>query len=146
MPLKPLFHKQETRSSCVPACRRMVLGSCGIDIAERARRTRCDCTPYGTDALMAVDVARALGFVKTAKYTLSLTELQTVVTDGHCPIVFVDLNPIDGLDAIHAMVVADMSGQEVVVLDPLQGERRLPVYVFTAAWARRHNLALLVVR
>jgi hypothetical protein len=95
---------------------------------------------------MAVEAARALGFVKTAKYTLSLAELQTVVTDGHYPIVFVDLHPIDGLDAIHAMVVTDVSGQEVVVLGPLQGERRLPAYFFTAAWARRHNLALLVVQ
>lgn len=121
MPLKPPFHKQETRYSCVPACLRMVLGSFGVDISESELRTRCDCTPYGTEALMAVDAARALGFVKTAKYTLSLAELQTVVTDGHYPIVFVDLNPIAGLDAIHAMVVADVSGQEVVVLDPLQG-------------------------
>ena len=146
MPLKPPFHKQETLYSCVPACLRMVLGSFGVDISESELRTRCDCTPYGTDALMAVDAARALGLVKTAKYTLSFAELQTVVTDGPYPIVFVDLNPIDGLDAIHAMVVADVSEQEVVVLDPLQGERRLPVYVFTAAWARRHNLALLVVQ
>ena len=124
----------------------MVLGSFGVDISERALRTRCDCTPYGTDALMAVDAARALGFVKTAKYTLSLEELKTAVRDGHYPIAFVDLNPIDGLDAIHAMVVVEVSEQEVVVLDPLQGERRFPVYVFTAAWARRHHLAILVVR
>ena len=75
----------------------MVLGSFGVDISESALRTRCDCTPYGTDALMAVDAARALGFVKTAKYTLSLAELKTVVAGGHYPIVFVDLNPIDGL-------------------------------------------------
>jgi ABC-type bacteriocin/lantibiotic exporter with double-glycine peptidase domain len=109
MPLKPPFHKQETRYSCVPACLRMVLGSCGVDISESALRTRCDCTPYGTDALMAVDAARALGCVKTAKYTLALEELQTVVTGGHYPIVFVDLHPIDGLDAIHAMVVVDAS-------------------------------------
>ena len=85
MPLKPPFHKQETRYSCVPACLRMVLGSFGVDISESELRTRCDCTPYGTDALMAVDAARALGFVKTAKYTLSLEELKTVVTAGPCP-------------------------------------------------------------
>ena len=124
----------------------MVFGSTGVDISENELNARCDCTPYGTDALMAVDAVRALEFVKTANYTLSLAELRTVVTDGHCPIVFVDLNPIDGLDAIHAMVVVEVSEQEVVVLDPLQGERRFPVYVFTAAWARRHNLALLVMR
>jgi ABC-type bacteriocin/lantibiotic exporter with double-glycine peptidase domain len=124
----------------------MVLGSFGVNISESELRTRCDCTPYGTDALMAVDAVRALGFVRTAQYTLSLAELRTVVTSGHSPIVFVDLNPIDGIDAIHAMVVVDVSEQESVVLDPLQGERRFPLYVFTAAWARRHNLAILVVR
>ena len=146
MPLKPPFHKQETLYSCVPACLRMVLSSFGVDLSENALRTRCDCTPYGTDALMAVDAARVLGFVKTAKYTFSLEELKTVVRDGYYPIVFVDLNPLDGLDAIHAMVIVDVSEQEVVVLDPLQGERHFPVYVFTAAWARRHNLAILVAR
>jgi ABC-type bacteriocin/lantibiotic exporter with double-glycine peptidase domain len=111
----------------------MVLGSFGVDLSESALRSRCDCTPYGTDALMAVDAACVLGFVKTAKYTFSLEELKTVVREGHCPIVFVDLNPLDRLDAIHAMVVVDVSEQEVVVLDPLQGKRRFPVYVFTAA-------------
>ena len=95
---------------------------------------------------MAVDAARALGFVKTTKYTLTLEERKTVVMDGHYPIVFVDLHPIDGLYAIHAMVAVDMSEQDVVVLDPLQGERQLPIYVITAAWAGRHNLAMLVVR
>ncbi len=99
----------------------------------------------GADARGGTD-CRTRGFVKTVKYTLSLAELRTVVTNGHCPIVFVDLHPIDGLDAIHAMVVVDVNEQEIVVLDPLQGEHRLPVYVFTPAWARRHNLALLVVR
>jgi len=93
-----------------------------------------------------LSTARALGFVKTAKDTLSLEELKIVVRDGHYPIVFVELNPLDGLDAIHAIVVVEVSEQEVMVLDPLQGERRFPVYVFTAAWARRHNLAILVGR
>jgi ABC-type bacteriocin/lantibiotic exporter with double-glycine peptidase domain len=85
MPLKPPFHKQETRYSCVPACLRMMLGSFGVDISENALCIRCDCTPYGTNALIAVDAARALGFVKTAKYTLSLEELKTVVRDGQLP-------------------------------------------------------------
>ena len=39
----------------------MVLGSFGVDISESELCTRCDCTPYGTNALMAVDAARALG-------------------------------------------------------------------------------------
>ena len=65
MPLKPPFHKQETRYSCVPACLRMVLGSFGVDLSESALRVHCDCMPYGTDALMAVDAARALAWIPT---------------------------------------------------------------------------------
>ena len=82
------------------------MGSFGLNLSESELRTRCDCTPlYGTDALMAVDAIRALGFPGTAKYTLWFDELKTLVIDGHYPIACVDLNPIDGVDDIHAMVV-----------------------------------------
>jgi hypothetical protein len=93
---------------------------------------------------MAVEAARALGFDGSAKHTLSLDELKALVGDGHCPIIFVDLNPIDGIDDIHALVIVGLGEQEITVLDPLQGERRLPLYVFAVAWARRHNLAILI--
>lgn len=76
-------------------------------------RERCDCTAYGTDALLAVDAARQLGFPGTAKYTLTLEELRTVVTDGQHPIVFVDLSPIDGAEDIHTLVVVAVSQYEV---------------------------------
>src|SRR5438132_7346831 len=105
MPSKPPFHKQETRTSCVPACLRMVLGGFGVEVEERELRARCDYTLSGTDALKAVDAARQLGFAGTAKYTLSLEELRTLVADGHHPILFVDLRPIDGLRDIHALVI-----------------------------------------
>ncbi len=145
MPSKPPFHKQETRYSCVPACLRMVLGSFGLDVSESELRARCDTTPlYGTDALLAVDVVRALGFARTAKYTLTFDELKTLVTDGHYPIAFVDLNPIDGVDDIHSLVIIGIGPEEVTVLDPLQGERSIPGYVFTAGWVRRHSLVILV--
>jgi ABC-type bacteriocin/lantibiotic exporter with double-glycine peptidase domain len=52
------FHKQETIYSCVPACLRMVLSSFGLEISETELRDRCDCNPFGTDALKAVDMAR----------------------------------------------------------------------------------------
>src|SRR5437867_1386166 len=105
MPSKPPFYKQETPDSCVPACLRMVLGSFGLSIAESELRSRCDCTPYfGTNALMVVDIARQFGFAGTAKHTMTLQELHMVLTDGHHPIVFVDLSPIDGIQNVHAMV------------------------------------------
>jgi ABC-type bacteriocin/lantibiotic exporter with double-glycine peptidase domain len=143
---KPPFHKQETRYSCVSACLRMVFGSFGVDIAEDELRERCDCTPYGTDALKAVDAARQFGFAGTAKHTLTLEELRTVVTEGQHPIVFVDLTPIEGTEAIHTLVVCAVSQYEVSVLDPLKGERLLPLQAFSTAWALRHNLAIIVER
>lgn len=146
MPSKPQFHKQETRYSCVPACLRMVLGSFGVDIPEADLRRRCDCTPYGTDALMVVDVARQLGFARTAKHTIEIDELRAVLTDGHRPIVFVDLGPIDGIEDVHAVVVVSASQHQIIVLDPLKGERSLLLQAFTTAWAMRHNLAIIVER
>jgi ABC-type bacteriocin/lantibiotic exporter with double-glycine peptidase domain len=125
----------------------MVLGSFGVDIAEKPLREQCDCTPYsGADALVVVDVARQLGFAATAKHTLTLEELRAVVTDGHHPIVFVDLGPIDGIEDVHAVVVLGASQDHVVVLDPLKGERSLPIQAFNTAWSMRHNLAIIVER
>jgi ABC-type bacteriocin/lantibiotic exporter with double-glycine peptidase domain len=123
----------------------MIFSGFGVDIAESALREQCDCTPwFGTDALMAVDAAQRLGFTKTAKHTLTLAELQTLVAAGHYPIVFVDLNSLDGVEAIHALVVTAFAEESVTVLDPLVGERTLPLQSFTAAWALRHRLAILV--
>ena len=125
----------------------MVLGSFGLDITEGELRQKCDCTPYsGTDALRAVDVVRQLGFAGTAKHTLRLEQLVTALTDGHHPIVFVDLSPIDAIQVVHAMVVVGASHHQIVVLDPLKGERSLPIQAFSTAWAMRHNLAIIVER
>ena len=92
MSLKPPFHKQETRFSCVPACLRMVLLALGVDVSERQLRASCDTTLLGTDALKAVDAARKLGFDGSAKHTLTLDELSDLVEAGHNPIVFVSLS------------------------------------------------------
>lgn len=123
----------------------MIIGSFGVDISESELRTRCDCTPYfGTTALMVVDVARKLGFPNTAKHTLTLEELRVACTNGRYPIVFIDLSPIDGTPNVHALVVVGASEQKIVVLDPLKGERSIPLQAFTAGWAMRHNMAIIV--
>jgi hypothetical protein len=65
----------------------MALSSFGLDIAEAELRVRCDCTVFGTDALKTVDTARQLGFNGTAKHTLSLREIESLLNSGHYPIV-----------------------------------------------------------
>jgi ABC-type bacteriocin/lantibiotic exporter with double-glycine peptidase domain len=125
----------------------MVLGSFGIDLPEAELRALCDCTPaFGSDALMVVEAARQLGFPLTAKHNLQLTELEVIVNQGHFPIVFVNLSPLDGLDEQHALVVIDMSQSVVTVYDPLFGERSLERESFSAAWGLKRNLAILVAR
>jgi len=146
MPSKPPFHEQETRFSCVPACLRMVLLSLGLDIPESRLRASCDSTLLGTDALKAVDAARQLGFMGSAKHTLTLDELSQLVAAGNYPIVFVSLMPLEARDDIHALVVTECRPQEILVLDPLTGARAIPLQIFSAAWGMRHNLTILVER
>ncbi len=122
----------------------MVLSSFSFDIPEADLRTLCDCTALGTDALQAVDAMRQLGFTSTAKYTLSIDELEGFVANEHNPTVLVDLRPIDSVKGTHALVVVGVSETDVNVYDPAQGERFLPRHTFNHAWAMQRNLAIIV--
>lgn len=122
----------------------MVLLALGVDVTEEQLRVSCDTTLVGTDALKAVDAARKLGFDGSAKHTLTLDELRNLVEAGHNPRVFVSLLPIDARDDFHALVVTEFSDGNVLVLDPLVGERAIPELVFSAAWGMRHQLAILI--
>jgi len=124
----------------------MVFAAFGVDAPEGDIRAECDCTPVGTDALQAVDAARRYGFQLSAKYTLTLEELTTLVEGGSYPIVFVSLKPIDGVTDTHALIVTSISEQLIAVYDPLRGERVLPKQAFSTAWALRHNLTIIIQR
>jgi ABC-type bacteriocin/lantibiotic exporter with double-glycine peptidase domain len=122
----------------------MVLAGFGVEIAEAELRELCDCTFEGTSALQAMDAARALGFTQTSKHTLTLTELEAVVSQGQTPIVFVEMEPINGIYQVHALVVTNVTPFSVQVLDPASGERIIPRQVFQVAWEARHHLTILV--
>ncbi len=122
----------------------MVLSGLGMEINEAELRERCDCNPFGTEALKAVDAARALGFAQTVKCNLSWDELAAQLDRGLYPIVFVNLLPIAGVKDAHAIVVLEINSPHVLVLDPLQAERALPIATFSTAWAMMNNLAILV--
>jgi len=124
----------------------MVIGSFGLDIPESELRARCDTTIIGTDALKAVEAARQLVFAGTAKYTLTLDDLREVIAAGNHPITFVSLLPLDANPDIHAVVVVALTTQDVLILDPLQGERSAPLQIFNTAWMMSRNLAILIQR
>ncbi len=115
----------------------------GLDISESDLRALCDCTPFGTDALKAIDAARKLGFAKSSKQNLSVEELKSLIAKGQYPIAFVNLDPIDGINDSHALVIIEMRDTNIVVYDPLHGERALPRESFSAAWAMMKNLVIL---
>ena len=144
-PSKPRFHRQETTYSCVPACLRIAFSSFGVEIPEERLRELCDCTPvFGTNALQAIEAAHRLGFTSTSKYTLSFDELRRLAEGSKYPIAFIDLRPITGIKQAHAVVVVSFSDEAIIVYDPEHGERSLSHQSFAAAWALRHNLAILV--
>ena len=116
-------------------------------MAEAVLRVVTDCSPLGTDAFQLVEAARQLGFPTSRKYTLaSLDELATLLAEGHWPIVYVDLWPLQGglSGQSHAMVVIALDPTDVTVLDPLHGERRLPRDDFLAAWSAMRYLTIVI--
>jgi ABC-type bacteriocin/lantibiotic exporter with double-glycine peptidase domain len=124
----------------------MVLASLDIERSELELRALCDCTPFGTEALSAVDAARQLGLLGTGKYTLSSDELETQVRQGLYPIVLVNTLPIDGTTGGHALVVVAIDPARVSIYDPLHGEGDLSRATFESAWAMMHGLTILVQR
>ena len=147
--LKPLFFKQETRYSCAPACLRMVLSAFGVHVDETKLRQLSDCSPLGTDAFQLVEAARRLGFTATRKHTLaSVEDLMRFLDQRSFPIVYVDLWPLRGglSGQYHSLVVEAIEQQSVLVLDPLEGEREIPIEDFQTAWEEMRRLAIVVER
>jgi ABC-type bacteriocin/lantibiotic exporter with double-glycine peptidase domain len=124
----------------------MVFLAMGSDVSEAVLRSQCDCTLFGTDALKAVDAARALGFVKTRKITVNIDELIDTQQSTTYPIIFLNLLPIDGIKVAHAMVLVSATKTEIRLLDPAKGERILARSTFDIAWAMMRNLVILVQR
>ena len=125
----------------------MVLSGFDLDLTEERLRELCDCSPlFGTEAMRAVEAARGLGFMGSAKYTLHYDEIRSLVADGRYPIAYLSLEAIGGTEESHAVVVVEADDQAVTVYDPLHGERHISLPSFTTAWAARHNLVLLVER
>jgi ABC-type bacteriocin/lantibiotic exporter with double-glycine peptidase domain len=103
--------------------------------------------PLGTDAFRLVEAARQLGFTASRKHTLSsLDELARLIDEGLFPIVYVDLWPIRGglSGQFHSLVVVGIKQENVLVLDPLVGERRLAREEFQAAWAELRFLTIVI--
>ncbi|HZF39337.1 MAG TPA: cysteine peptidase family C39 domain-containing protein [Blastocatellia bacterium] len=122
----------------------MVFSHFNLSVSEAELRARCDCTIFGADAPYVVDVARQFGFTKTDINNLSPDELQAFLAEGHYPIVYVSLLPIDAREGSQALIAIEIEDGVVTVYDPDQGERLLPMDAFLKAWELKRNLAIIV--
>lgn len=124
----------------------MILTSYGIELKETELRHLCDCTFFGTDALEAVNAVRQLGFPRSIKTNLTISEMKELCSNREWPIAYVSLQPLEGTKGIHALVVLEISDTAVVVLDPAKGERIIPRSVFEFAWKSQKGLTILIRR
>jgi ABC-type bacteriocin/lantibiotic exporter with double-glycine peptidase domain len=122
----------------------MVFSHFDLSVSEAELRARCDCTVFGVDAPYAVDVARQFGFSKSDMQNLSPDDLQDLLDEGRYPIVYVSLLPIDAREGTQALVALEIEDDGVIVYDPDQGERELPLVAFLIAWELKSNLAIIV--
>ncbi|HXG68814.1 MAG TPA: cysteine peptidase family C39 domain-containing protein [Blastocatellia bacterium] len=142
----PLF-RQELETSCMAACVRMVLAALGHALDEHEIRVRCGHTKSG---MRLNGVAGGLADLPVAvehHVDWSLDDLREAVRNSAFPIVGVDLRPIEGLFAFHAVVIADIAGDQVIVHDPLheQGPRAIGLRAFELAWQNADREAVLIL-
>ena len=87
--------------------------------------------------------ARLLGFAAEKEYS-SLDRLRQHLAASLFPILYVNLFFIDGIDSVHAVVATEFEDQFIDVIDPLEGERSIPIAAFEKSWEMLNNLAILV--
>jgi len=133
------------------ACLRMVLESLGVVKTEEELRVLTDSNfdsqyfPGGAEAHRVVDAAKQLGFSNTTKNNLTLQELVGVLIEGRFPIVqiAIRLKPHTPLQT-HAVVVAAISQEGVLIFDPVRGEIVHSQNEFDEMWQLRRGLAILI--
>lgn len=143
MKSKLRFHRQEKVYSCAVACLKMIMAYFGKNIGEGELRKLCNTTEQGTFADDIVLCAKKLGFKAEKKY-LSINEMRELVRKNIFPIIYVNTYFLNNVFATHAIVVEEFMDDEVVIIDPLEGRRVLPIELVEKIWDICNNLAILI--
>jgi ABC-type bacteriocin/lantibiotic exporter with double-glycine peptidase domain len=125
----------------------MVLAVRGLPLSENEIRRRCRQTVVG---LTLQDVPRGLSdlpVVATVHRDWSVDDLRDEVRQSNYPIVGVDLRPIDGRFAYHAVVIVKIESDKVSVHDPEPGRgmRELKLATFLSAWKQAGREVLMIL-
>ncbi len=137
----PLF-AQELPTSCVAACARMVLAGLGYPLPEAHIRKRCGHTLTGMRLNQIAAGLRDLPVSVEYRIDWNLDDLAHSIQRQACPIVGIDLRPVEGVFAFHAVVVINIATDQFVVHDPLYNgaPRLIGQLAFEAAWDWAHSV------
>ncbi|GEM_PF-1153309 len=134
--LKPFL--QERDYTCAVACLRTVSATFGVQRTEDELLPLCRTTEDGTHRDDLIAAAQGLGF-ETRHGRLTLDDLRSATY----PIVYIDRTPVDGVAAIHSLVIIEV-GDPVKTFDPKFGEREIPLAAFEWAWRLCRNFGIIL--
>jgi ABC-type bacteriocin/lantibiotic exporter with double-glycine peptidase domain len=137
------FHKQERAYSCAVACLKMVLEAFGKEIDDSELRRLCNTTELGTFADDIVSCTIELGFNAEKTY-LAIANLKRLLEEDIFPIVYVNTYSLNGIFATHAIIVEEIEDGEVMIIDPLDGRKTVPLKIFDNLWDACNNLTIIV--
>lgn len=124
----------------------MVLAGLGHSLSEAEIRHRCGYEAAGMQLGKIANGLRDLPLFVEYQIDGGLDDLIDLVRAGVFPIVALDLRPVEGRDAFHAVVVVEVTSDQVVVHDPLQekGARTIGRSTFDAAWRAADREAVII--
>jgi len=139
--------QQELDYSCLAACVRMVLAFYSNTHTESELRGLLKTRPSGTSPANVLFRLPSLGF--NAEFPdASLSYLRDQVEAGHPCIVHVWTLPLPHWkdEAIHSLVICDVTQEFVVVNDPAlsSGSTAIPREAFVRAWAATGYVTLVI--
>ncbi|HDH41571.1 MAG TPA: hypothetical protein ENG12_04115 [Candidatus Altiarchaeales archaeon] len=145
MKLKVPFCKQRKYYNCLPVSLKMALKFFGYKITLSEIEDICGTDITGTDIDRAVDNLRDAGYRIEIK-NLTLRELKTHLKGGMPVITIVNTYYFPWIKSFssHAVVVIGFTENEVVVNDPLEGEKKCSYERFLHAWRLYNNLSIIV--
>jgi len=141
-------YKQELLYSCLPACVRMVLAFYGNQRSESELRTLLKTRPGGASPAQVMLRLPDLGF---EAYVMDGSQaiLQNMLSMERPCIVHVLTTPLPHWDqeAIHALVVTEITQEHIWVHDPIieQGPVAIDLGMFLNAWAATDRLMIVIV-
>lgn len=141
------IYQQEQPASCVSACVRMVLTALGRTITEEDIRKRCGQSALGLSLTEVPKGLSDLPVITTVHTDWGLDDLRDEIRQLNYPIVGIDLRPIDGRFAYHAVVIAKVESNKITVHNPEpgQGVRELNPAIFMAAWKGANQQVLMIL-